>query len=167
MRAGDLPDCPGQDEGESLTSMFVTDNFQSHFSLYFFFPFPRHCWSEQPQIPLAESSCPLCQGGERMPSCNHCWGHHAAGEGIGMLGWALGTSLALSTSRHGKIRAWLHWDMLFSPPVVCVGKTSPTYTFISLMQSPCTRCHALVMQNAESAGAGLPLLTFCVLETTG
>uniref|UniRef100_A0A8B9SIG4 ATP-dependent DNA helicase DDX11 n=1 Tax=Anas platyrhynchos TaxID=8839 RepID=A0A8B9SIG4_ANAPL len=40
LRAGDLPDCSGQEEGESLTSMFVTDNFQSHFSLYFFFLSP-------------------------------------------------------------------------------------------------------------------------------
>lgn len=83
-----------------------------------------------------------------------------------MLRWALGTSLALFTSRHGKIRAWLHRDMLFSPPVVCVGKTPPTYTFISLLQSPCMRCHTLVMQNAIGAGAGLPLLTFRVPKTT-
>lgn len=52
-----------------------------------FLAFPRHSWSEQPQIPLAESSCPLCQGCGRMPCCHHCWRHHAAGEGIRTLCW--------------------------------------------------------------------------------
>lgn len=79
MRSGDLLECPEQG-GESLASPSVC-----HSHLLMLFLFFRYCWSEQPQIPLVESSCPLRQGGGRMSCCNHCWGHHAAGEGIRML----------------------------------------------------------------------------------